>query len=138
MAKSVRREVFHLLRRLMQEHTAIWQQHINALTKPQFAVLRAIDEQPGIEQVDLMGPAVATKATLADLLARLESRGLVRREPSLTDKRRRYVYLSERGKAVVAMAAPASKEADDVFLNRLSVAQQQELSRLLGLMLEEK
>lgn len=49
------------------------------LTKPQYAVMRSVAEHPGIEQVALIEAAVSTKATLAEMLSRMEARGLVRR-----------------------------------------------------------
>ncbi|MDI4751797.1 FAD-binding protein, partial [Salmonella enterica subsp. enterica serovar Anatum] len=47
---------------------------------PRDIVARAIAEHPGIEQVDLTEAAVSTKATLAEMLSRMENRGLVKRE----------------------------------------------------------
>ena len=47
----LRNTAFHLLRQLFQQHTARWQHELPDLTKPQYAVMRAIAEHPGIEQV---------------------------------------------------------------------------------------
>ncbi len=59
-----------------QQHTARWQHELPDLTKPQYAVMRAIADKPGIEQVALIEAAVSTKATLAEMLARMEDRWL--------------------------------------------------------------
>ena len=77
---ALRNKAFHQLRQLFQQHTARWQHELPDLTKPQYAVMRAIADKPGIEQVALIEAAVSTKATLAEMLARMENRGLVRRE----------------------------------------------------------
>jgi DNA-binding MarR family transcriptional regulator len=69
---ELRNEAFHLLRQLFQQHTARWQQALPDLTKPQYAVMRSIAEHPGIEQVVLIEAAVSTKATLAEMLSRME------------------------------------------------------------------
>ena len=82
---ELKNEAFHLLRQLFQQHTARWQLELPDLTKPQYAVMRSIAEHPGIEQVTLTEAAVSTKATLAEMLSRMESRGLVR----LFNRRRR-------------------------------------------------
>ncbi|STS92824.1 marR family transcriptional regulator [Klebsiella variicola] len=58
---ELRNEAFHLLRQLFQQHTARWQQALPDLTKPQYAVMRSVAEQPGIEQVVLIEAAVSTK-----------------------------------------------------------------------------
>lgn len=60
-----------------QQHTARWQQALPDLTKPQYAVMRSVAEHPGIEQVALIEAAVSTKATLAEMLSRMEARGTV-------------------------------------------------------------
>ena len=98
---ELRNKAFHLLRQLFQQHTARWQHALPDLTKPQYAVMRAIAERPGIEQINLMEAAVSTKATLAEMLSRMEKRGLVRRENDPLDKRRRFVYLTTEGEALL-------------------------------------
>ncbi|STE84077.1 regulator [Escherichia coli] len=82
---ALRNKAFHQLRQLFQQHTARWQHELPDLTKPQYAVMRAIADKPGIEQVALIEAAVSTKATLAEMLARMENRGLVRREHDPAD-----------------------------------------------------
>lgn len=103
---ELRSKAFHLLRQLFQQHTARWQHELPDLTKPQYAVMRAIAERPGIEQVNLMEAAVSTKATLAEMLSRMEKRGLVRRENDPLDKRRRFVYLTSEGEALLKVCMP--------------------------------
>ncbi|MEY5440086.1 MarR family transcriptional regulator, partial [Salmonella enterica subsp. enterica serovar Corvallis] len=117
---ELRNTAFHLLRQLFQKHTARWQHALPELTKPQYAVMRAIAEQPGIEQVTLTEAAVCTKATLAEMLSRMEKRNLVRREHDPADKRRRFVYLTAQGEALLASATPLGDSVDDEFLGRLS------------------
>lgn len=65
---ALRNKAFHQLRQLFQQHTARWQHELPDLTKPQYAVMRAIADKPGIEQVALIEAAVSTKATLAEML----------------------------------------------------------------------
>ncbi|AUX93450.1 MarR family winged helix-turn-helix transcriptional regulator [Mixta gaviniae] len=128
------REAFHLMRQLFQEHTACWQQQLPDLTKPQYSVLRAVAAKPGIEQVELIDAAVSTKATLAEMLSRLEKRGVIRREHAPEDKRRRFVYLTPEGEAQLQQAMPLANQTDRAFLHRLTTEEQQEFVRLLGKM----
>lgn len=128
---ELRNEAFHLLRQLFQQHTARWQHELPELTKPQYAVMRAIAEHPGIEQVALTAAAVSTKATLAEMLSRMEQRGLVRREHDPADKRRRFVFLTADGEALLAHAIPLGNAVDEEFLGRLSADERQHLSRLI-------
>lgn len=134
---ELRNETFHLLRKLFQQHTASWQQALPELTKPQYSVLRSIAEHPGIEQVELTQAAVSSKATLAEMLSRMESRGLVRRENDPQDKRRRFVYLTQEGEALLAATIQPSRDVDDAFLNRLSEEEQAAFAAAVRKMLRE-
>lgn len=101
------------------------------LTKPQYAVMRSIAEHPGIEQVTLTEAAVSTKATLAEMLSRMESRGLVRREHDPADKRRRFVYLTAEGEALLASSMPLGNAVDEEFLGRLNDEERQQFSQII-------
>jgi MarR family transcriptional regulator, temperature-dependent positive regulator of motility len=136
MNKNLSNVPFHLMRRLFQEHTAQWQRSLNDLTKQQYAVLCAVAEQPGIEQMELMDVSVSTKATLAELLMRMEKKGLLRREQGVNDRRRRHIFLTTAGETLLEEAKPSAERIDAAFLNRLSDQEHQELIRLLKIMLE--
>ena len=116
---ELKNEAFHLLRQLFQQHTARWQLELPDLTKPQYAVMRSIAEHPGIEQVTLTEAAVSTKATLAEMLSRMESRGLVR------------VYLTAEGEALLASSMPLGNAVDEEFLGRLNDEERQQFSQII-------
>lgn len=132
---ELRNTAFHLLRQLFQKHTARWQQALPELTKPQYAVMRAIAERPGIEQVDLTEAAVSTKATLAEMLSRMESRGLVKREHDPADKRRRFVYLTPEGDALLTHVTQLGDSIDNEFLGRLSAQEREQFTHLVRKMM---
>ena len=135
---ELRQEAFHLLRQLFQQHTARWQHELPELTKPQYAVMRSVAEHPGIEQVALIEAAVAvsTKATLAEMLSRMEARGLVRREHDPADKRRRFVFLTAEGEALLESSKPIGNEVDEAFLGRLNGAEREQFSALIKKMMQ--
>jgi len=124
-------EIFHLMRRIMQEHGGHWQQLLPQLTKPQFAVLWAVAEHPGIEQVAVTTAAAIAPATLTEMLRRLEQRGLVRREADPGDQRRRLLFLTDKGKRLLNNARPKVHQANQMLLNRLSAGDQARLQTLL-------
>ncbi|HAK7521893.1 TPA: RNA polymerase sigma factor RpoS [Salmonella enterica] len=97
--------------------------------------LRVIAEHPGIEQVDLTEAAVSTKATLAEMLSRMENRGLVKRENDPLDKRRRFVYLTAQGQTLLAAAIPLGDRVDDEFLGRLSAEEREQFTQLVRKMM---
>ncbi|MDR3434326.1 MAG: winged helix DNA-binding protein [Rouxiella aceris] len=122
---------FHLMRRLFQEHTAQWQKTLPELTKQQYSVLCAVADRPDIEQADLIDVAISTKATLAEMLMRMEKRGLVVRKPGIHDRRRRFITLTAAGEEALNRGRPAANEVDSKFLNRLSGEEQKILVQLL-------
>lgn len=132
---ELRNTAFHLLRQLFQQHTSRWQHELPELTKPQYAVMRAIAEHPGIEQIALMEAAVSTKATLAEMLSRMESRGLVTRESDPQDKRRRFVYLTGEGETLLTGAMPLGDRVDDEFLGRLIDDERKQFTQLVRKMM---
>ncbi len=134
---ELRNKAFHLLRQLFQRHTARWQHALPDLTKPQYAVMRAIAERPGIEQVNLMEAAVSTKATLAEMLSRMETRGLVRRENDPLDKRRRFVYLTPEGEALLKVSMPLGNQVDEEFLGRLNDEERAQFALLIKKMMPD-
>ncbi|EKY5002686.1 MarR family transcriptional regulator [Citrobacter amalonaticus] len=134
---ELRNKAFHLLRQLFQQHTARWQHALPDLTKPQYAVMRAIAERPGIEQVNLMEAAVSTKATLAEMLSRMEKRGLVRRENDPLDKRRRFVYLTPEGEALLKVSMPLGNRVDEEFLGRLNDKERAQFALLIKKMMPD-
>jgi DNA-binding MarR family transcriptional regulator len=132
---ELRHEAFHLLRQLFQQHTARWQQALPELTKPQYAVMRSIAENPGIEQVALTEVAVSTKATLAEMLSRMEARGLVRREQDPADKRRRFLFLTPQGEDALRASIPVGNGVDDEFLGRLNDEERELFTSLIRRMM---
>ena len=116
---KIKNEAFHLLRHLFQQHTSRWQQELPELTKPQYAVMRSIAESPGIEQVALTSVAVSTKATL---------------DPD--DKRRRFVFLTEEGEALLAASQPVGNRVDNEFLQRLTPEEREHFTHLVRKMME--
>ncbi|MGQ7176970.1 MarR family winged helix-turn-helix transcriptional regulator [Escherichia coli] len=101
--------------------------------------LQALDDHGQLlkisEQVALIEAAVSTKATLAEMLARMENRGLVRREHDPADKRRRFVWLTAEGEKILAAAIPIGDSVDEEFLGRLSGEEQELFMQLVRKMM---
>ncbi len=128
--------VFHLLRVALQEHTALWTERVAAdpaaeCTKPQYAVLRAVEADPGLDQASAAQFAGSDKATVAALIERLEGRGLIRREVDPLDRRRRKLYLTRQGESLLAAVGPVVIDLNQKLLSRLSPAEQADLVTLL-------
>ncbi|WJV54805.1 MarR family transcriptional regulator [Prodigiosinella aquatilis] len=136
MTKVLGNIPFHLMRQLFQEHTSLWQKLLPELTKQQYVVLCVVAEQPGIEQMDLIDAALSTKATLAEMLKRMEKKGLLVRHQRDDDKRRRFIFLTNEGLRVLQRARPVANDIDAAFLSRISANQRDDLVCLLQAMLD--
>ena len=85
------------------------------ITLRQFSVLAALSGNDGVSQSDLVNATGIDRSTLADMVARMEKAGLIKRVASKTDKRAKVVSLMSGLKDMVAEAdkveAPAPKPA---------------------------
>jgi DNA-binding MarR family transcriptional regulator len=124
-------EFFHVMRRVVQEHTARWQDAGVPVTKPQYAVLRAIEEAPGLEQTALAAGSASTKATLTEILGRLEAAGIVSRRVDDVDRRRRYVDLTPEGVMLLDEARVLATRVNESFLENLDASERTTLRTLL-------
>ncbi|WP_344312524.1 MarR family winged helix-turn-helix transcriptional regulator [Fodinicola feengrottensis] len=123
---------FHQMRIVLQEHNAHWQAQVPELTKPQYAVMRAIEAEPGLEQSAAASAAATDKATLAVLLLRLESRGLIGRAVDPQDRRRKLLRLTPGGRELLRRARPVVDGMSAELLARLTEPEQAQLTRLLA------
>ena len=74
----------------------------HGLTTPQYALLSALERQPGISNAELARRAFVTPQTMVRILATLEARGLVARHPHPSHGRIRPASLTARGARLVA------------------------------------
>ena len=79
----------------------------------------------------LVAQTLVTSGTMTNRIDRLESRGLVARQPDPTDRRGVRVVLTTRGKEAVDSALADLLEREQELLAALSIRQQEQLSGLL-------
>ena len=79
----------------------------------------------------LVAQTLVTSGTMTNRIDRLESRGLVARQPDPTDRRGVRVVLTTRGKEAVDSALADLLEREQELLVALSIRQQEQLSGLL-------
>ncbi|TCL03280.1 MULTISPECIES: MarR family winged helix-turn-helix transcriptional regulator [Sodalis] len=127
--------LFHLMRVVLQEHTARWTSLMPDLTKPQYAVLEALALSPdGLDQATLGQASATTKATLAEMLGRMEARQLIARRADPADSRRRLVQLTEEGRAMLAIARPVAERVSNSLLQTLSAEEREALVQVMAKM----
>ncbi len=127
--------LFHLMRVVLQEHTARWSLLMPELTKPQYAVLEALATSPeGLDQATLGQASATTKATLAEMLGRMETRQLIVRRPDAADSRRRLIRLTRQGRDMLNLARPVAEQVSDSLLQTLSADEREALVQILAKM----
>lgn len=124
-----------LIRRLNQIHYAMFFEECRDfnITPVQYGMLTALSVAPGLDQKAL-GLAVGLDRTnTADVLKRLEERGLVTRQQSEVDGRVKHAFITEEGAKVTnamyqamisaqqRLLAPLSEEDRSKFLELLHV-----------------
>lgn len=117
----------HLIRRLHQQSTQIFQAKTQEagvdMTSVQFAALDAIAGQPGIDQASLAATIGFDRATIGGVIDRLESKGLVQREVSESDRRARLLSLTKDGEKLLAASRPVVEALQPAILGALSRAE---------------
>lgn len=113
--------VSHLLHRAVQVAADLHAERAgpDGLTPRQYAILVAVSEAEGSTQTQLVASTGVDRSTLAELLARLVTRGLVDRTRSEEDARVNRVTLTAEGRALLEGAAPLAAAADADLLQRL-------------------
>jgi len=123
----------HLARRLQQAHSLLWGAMVSEeITSPQFAVLNALEEKPGMDQRTLSEHVHLDRSTIADLVARLAGRELVERVRDPMDGRRNVLKLTDEGRGVHRKLVTRTRRMNRVFLAPLDGEEQETLLRLIA------
>lgn len=117
----------HLIRRLNQISVALFMDQMDqanlSLTPVQFAALSAIRSNPGIDQATVAGMIAYDRATLGKVIDRLDTRGLVERTTSPTDRRAKNLTLTLAGNTLLDTARPYVDIVQPGILAGLSAAE---------------
>lgn len=119
-----------LVRRANQVMNAVWARRVGSvLTSPQYAVLASVYRAPAVDQVTIGRLASLDRSTLADVLDRLASRGLLVRVRDEADGRRNLVSLTKKGRKLVESLAPLVAEVDRELVECFEEAERDEFLR---------
>ena len=123
----------HHIRRLQQIAVAIFLQETEAhgITPVQFAALHTVGRTPGVDQRTLAGAIGFDTSTIAGVIDRLETRGLVLRNASPEDRRVRLLTLTDAGQALLDEVVPGMLRAQERMLEPLPQAERAEFMRML-------
>jgi DNA-binding MarR family transcriptional regulator len=120
----------HLIRRAQQISVSLFVDTVGREVTPiQYAILRTLQDDPGIDQVTLAQRVALDNSTTAEAAKRLEARGLIVRE--MRARRQRSLSLTEQGEAVLAALVPAVRKLNRTLLANLDADERKEFMRLL-------
>ncbi|MFD0985961.1 MarR family winged helix-turn-helix transcriptional regulator [Methyloligella solikamskensis] len=128
----------HLLHRAGQFANDIFLLEASAchLTPRQFTVLATVGESEGLTQTDLVEKTGIDRSTLADIVARLLSRGLIKRKRAKQDGRAYEIRLTRVGVKTLSEAQPRAMAADTRLLSKLPPSKREEFLESLNLIVE--
>ena len=123
----------HLLRRCVQYANDLFSRESSAsdLTKQQFTVLAAVEQNEGISQTDLVGLTGIDRSTLAEMIRRMIDKGLLDRERTESDQRANAVRIAPAGKKALRAARSASERVERALLSSLTAGDRARFVRML-------
>ena len=86
------------------------------ITLRQFSVLAAVSDSEGASQADIVDRTGIDRSTLADMVSRMETSGLLKRRPSKQDKRAKSVSLMAKGRKALDITREGVARADEELL----------------------
>ena len=131
VAVDLNSQLGHLARRLQQAHHLLWNTMVSEeITSPQFAVLNTLVTEPGLDQRTVGERVGLDRSTIAEVIGRLVSRGLLGKVRDPQDGRRFLLRLTEEGERVQRKLAVRAARMNQIFLAPLSA---EERALFLGL-----
>lgn len=116
-----------LIRRLHQIHTWLFSEETQQfnITPVQYSLLTALSEHGELDQNTLALEIGLERTSVAEVLPRLEARGVVERRQSELDKRVKLVKISRKGRALVKRMDEAVRRAHDRTIEILPEAERE-------------
>ena len=99
------------------------------LTPDQYTALRWLNEskEDAICQKDLAKLMFTDQNNISGLVKRMESTGIVRRQNSNHDKRRKLLEMTRKGKSLLSLATPVAKKLENETLFKLNAKEKKQL-----------
>jgi DNA-binding MarR family transcriptional regulator len=132
------RHIGYLIRRAQQQHVAVWSRVASAeISSVQYTILVVLDRLGEASQRELCDAVDLDRSTIADLVARMERRGLLERRRDPDDARRKTVTLADAGRLERERLRPLVYEVQETLMRSMSPVERRTLRTglraLLGL-----
>jgi DNA-binding MarR family transcriptional regulator len=103
------------------------------LTRPQFMVLAGVDHREGGSQTDLVGMVKIDRSTLAEMMRRMNDKGMLHRERTPGDARANAIRMTAGGRKALRAGRAAHDRVERTLLAPLSPADRAKLIKLLAI-----
>jgi DNA-binding MarR family transcriptional regulator len=126
-------ETWALLVRMMSRLERRLEQPLvrHGLSIPQFDILATLGFEQGITQQELALRLLVTKGNICGMIDRMEASGWVQRKPDSEDRRLNRLYLSRKGKALLAETMPEQQARLKEVMSALEPGELQSLYQFL-------
>jgi DNA-binding MarR family transcriptional regulator len=132
------RHIGYLIRRAQQLHAATWSRIVSTeISSVQYSVLTVLDRLGEASQRELCVEIDLDRSTIADLVARMERRDLIRRHRDPADGRRNTVSLTHRGREERERMRPLVVQVQESLVAGLDADTQRSLERGLRQLLAQ-
>jgi DNA-binding MarR family transcriptional regulator len=124
----------HLIRRAQQIAVSIFAEQLSSadITPVQFAILNALLDSPGIDQVSLAKRVAFDPATSGSVIGRLEAKGWVVRKADPNDRRRKLLVVTPEGVQALGMVQADVARIQEKILSPLNPQEQSQFVHLLS------
>ncbi|WP_424140291.1 MarR family winged helix-turn-helix transcriptional regulator [Roseomonas chloroacetimidivorans] len=124
----------HLIRRANQMAWALFREETAELdvTPVQFSMLVAISDVPSIDATRLSELICIDRATVGNIVARLEARGFLTREVDTLDRRIKRLHVTPRGEEVIAAVCAVRARIGERLLSPLTRPERATFMRLVA------
>jgi DNA-binding MarR family transcriptional regulator len=123
---------FRIIFKSAQDHSR-WVEKQCGASSPQVWALFEIERHPGWRVTDLANAMSLHQSTVSNLLEKLETKGLIRRERDAEDQRAQQLFLTKQGQKLLQHAPQPAMSLLPDTLNKLS----DEILRSLGVSINE-
>ena len=121
----------HLIRRAHQIAVSVFYETLGREVTPvQYAVMRTLQDKPGIDQVTLAQQVALDTSSTADIAVRLEGKGWITRK--LLARGQRELRLTAEGEELLAKMVPGMQQMQNALLGMLSDSEREAFLQLLS------
>lgn len=123
----------YLVRRLHQIHIGLFTEECGTedITPVQFGMLSALESGEEIDQLTLSTAVGVDRVSGADVIRRLERRGLLERNLSEQDKRAKLIKITDSGRAYANRIRPMMARSQNKLIEPLTSEEHEEFMRLI-------